>query len=272
MDLLINISQIAIITGDNPYKTKKDFLVEFWMKYNNKDYNECKEEVQFIKEDDNIIIDNISKKYKIDISSDIKKCMETKNTEELNLLKEKMTEKMKDLSKEEKKEITKSLNNVTNTNFGTRNENDITKIYENMTKSIIIKDDKYKVKKIIKNDIFSIRIGGKIDGINNNQTCIIEIKNRVNRLFYSLKDYEKVQIMCYIYIFNVKKGDLVEALKKKDETLINIINVEYDEEYMKYIIEKLYHFGLFFYNFMNNKLLRLDLLRNIKEKLDILFE
>jgi hypothetical protein len=270
MDLLINISQISIITGDNPYKTKKDFVIEFWEKHYKNDYNECKNEAKFIKLDDNMIIENISKKNKLDIGSDIKKCMQTKNTEDLNALKRKINDKCNDLSETEKKDITKSLNNITNTNFGTRNENDITKIYESMTNSTIIKDDKYRIKKIIKNDLFSIRIGGKIDGINKDNNCIVEIKNRVNRLFYSLKDYEKVQIMCYIHLFGERKGHLVEALKKKEFADINIIEVLYDESYINYITEKLYKFGLFFYKFMNDKSIRLELL-NSNNLEDIVF-
>ena len=260
MNLLINISQIAIITGDNPYKSKKDFLIEYWQKYDNKDYVECSREGNFVKLDDKMIVENISKKNKLNISQDISKCMETKNTEELNELKRKINTKMKDLPPEEKKDIQKSLNNITNTDFGTRNETDVTKIYESMTGSTIIKDDKYRTKTIIKNDIFSIRIGGKIDGINTINNCIIEVKNRVNKLFYSLRDYEKVQIMCYIHLFSVEKGHLVEAHKKKDKCDINIIEVLYDEKYMAYISEKLYDFGIYFNTFMNNKSMRLALL------------
>ena len=260
MDLLINISQIAIITGDNPYKTKKDFLIEYWEKYDKRDYDECKKETNYVKHDDNMVIQNISKKNKLDINIDIKKCMETKNTEDLNKLKKKINDKCNDLSESEKKDISKSLNNITNTNFGIRNEKDITKIYESMTNSTIIKDDKYRVKKIIKNDLFSIRIGGKIDGINKEDNTIIEVKNRVNRLFYTLKNYEKVQIMCYIYLFGEKKGHLVEALKKSESSYINIIEVLYDEDYINYIIEKLYNFGYYFYKFMNDKSIRLDML------------
>ena len=77
-----------------------------------------------------------------------------------------------------------------------------------------------------------------------------EIKNRVNKLFYSLREYEKVQIMCYMHIFNIKKSHLVEAFKKKFNAEINIIEVKYDESYMNNIICKIYNFCLFFKNFM----------------------
>ena len=58
MELIINISQIAIITGDNQYKTKRDFLIEFWQKYDKKDYEKFSKSLGFIKESDKEIIDD----------------------------------------------------------------------------------------------------------------------------------------------------------------------------------------------------------------------
>ena len=52
-------------------------------------------------------------------------------------------------------------------------------------------------------DIWSI--GGKVDGIafeEDNSKRILEIKNRVNRLFYNLRDYEKIQIYSYMFILD----------------------------------------------------------------------
>lgn len=75
-----------------------------------------------------------------------------------------------------------------------------------MTGNTIIKDNKYHKSMIYQTDIFSIFIGGKIDGFNNEDGSVIEIKNRVNKLFYNLRNYEKVQIMCYLHLFNSKKA------------------------------------------------------------------
>jgi len=262
MNLLINISQIAIITGDNPYKSKRDYLIEFWEKYDKKDYDICVNDIKYIKESDKQIIENISKKYKVDITNEMKSCMESKTTCELNTIKNNIINKITDISPKEKEELSKSLNNVTNTNFGTINETNITKIYENMKKTSIIKDDKFKRKRIIQRDKFNISIGGKIDGIDPENDTIIEVKNRIHKLFYTLKEYEKVQIMCYIHIFSSKKAHLIEALKKKDNTTINIIEVNYDETYMNNIIQKLELFGNFFYEFMKNKQMRIEILKN----------
>ena len=56
MDLLINISEIAIITGDNTFKTKREYLIDFWKKNLKDDFNKYKEITNFVKETDDDII------------------------------------------------------------------------------------------------------------------------------------------------------------------------------------------------------------------------
>lgn len=260
MNLLLNISEIAIITGDNPYKTKRDYLIDFWKKNNKEDFDKYKKITEFIKESDEDIIEKITIKNNIDISSELKNCVKSKNTNELHIMKKNILEKMENLTEIEKKEITKSISNVTNTKFGIKNENDVTKLYENLTGNIIIKDNKYHKIKILENDTYSVYIGGKIDGINNETKSIIEVKNRVNKLFYVLRNYEKVQIMCYMYLFNSKRGNLVEAHKKREGTIINVIEVDFDKEYMQEIIDKIIFFIKFFVNFLNNHQMKIDIL------------
>ena len=215
MEILINISEIAIITGDNPYKTKRDYLIDFWKKNFINDFNKYKEITSFIKETDDDIIKKISVNNNLDISAELSKCIKSKNTCELNTVKNTIIEKLGNLKEDEKKEITKSITNLTNTKFGIKNENDVTKIYENMSGNQIIKDNKYRKIKLFTYGGFDIFIGGKIDGITLDSSTIIEVKNRVHKLFYELRNYEKVQIMSYMYLFSGAKGHLVEAHKKK---------------------------------------------------------
>ena len=44
-----------------------------------------------------------------------------------------------------------------------------------------------------------------------------EIKNRVYKLFYKLRDYEKIQIYAYLYILGITKAKLVESIVRKEE-------------------------------------------------------
>lgn len=59
-------------------------------------------------------------------------------------------------------------------------------------------------------------VGGKIDAIDEDRTLLIEIKNRVNRLFYRVPFYEQVQVQTYLHLLNLDKGILVECLKNSE--------------------------------------------------------
>lgn len=300
-NIILNVSEIAIITGDNKFKTKRDYLIDVWKKNSKEDYEKYKKLTEFIKENDNDIINKISLKNNIDISSDLLKCTRSKNTADLNAVKKTIEEKVvkeitikktieaekeikaivdsgdvKDIEikkkeimqkmersiKEDKKELLESVKNVTNTKFGIKNETDVCKIYESLTGSKIIKDNKYKKLEICKIDDYTIYIGGKIDGFNEENRSLIEIKNRVNKLFYALRSYEKVQIMSYLYLFNCTKGHLVEAFKKKNETDINIIEVDFDKSYMDGILEKIECFCKYYIEFLQNHDAKISLLKN----------
>ena len=87
----------------------------------------------------------------------------------------------------------------------------------------------------------------------------------MNKLFKELRSYEKVQLMSYLYLFNAQKGFLVEALKKKDATDINIIECAFDNEYMQTILSDIKRFIDFYRSFMKNHKMKLELLQNEDE-------
>ena len=68
-------------------------------------------------------------------------------------------------------------------------------------------------------------IGGKIDGISADRSLVIEIKNRVNRLFRRPPSYEMVQIQTYLELLGVDRGVLVECLRARGAVDVNVIPV-----------------------------------------------
>jgi hypothetical protein len=56
-------------------------------------------------------------------------------------------------------------------------------------------------------------IGGKIDGISSDRKLLIEIKNRVNRLFKKPPSYEVVQVQTYLHLLEIEEGVLVECIR-----------------------------------------------------------
>ena len=98
MTLLLNISEIAIITGDNPYKTKREYLIDFWKKNDRLDYDNYINSIGFIKENDEDVIKRISSKNNIHLSTDILKCIKSKNTCELDKMKKDILKKVDNIS------------------------------------------------------------------------------------------------------------------------------------------------------------------------------
>ena len=117
------------------------------------------------------------------------------------------------------------------------------------------------------NDVWSI--GGKIDGILLPENKIIEIKNRVNNLFYKLRNYEKVQ--CYVYMFLLEsfETDLVEVLKKPNDNSINIINVPFDDQFWEkeimYNPKCLLTISMIFWKMINEKYVFLKTMNKINK-------
>lgn len=78
-------------------------------------------------------------------------------------------------------------------------------------------------------DGVTVFVGGKIDGITEDRSLVVEIKNRIRRLFYKVPFYEIVQLQCYLHLLNVDKGVIVECLNGSDESsAMNVVPVSRD--------------------------------------------
>ena len=94
-------------------------------------------------------------------------------------------------------------------------------------------------------------LGGRIDGITKDNT-IVEVKNRMYRLFYKVRDYENVQIHSYMYLLKTQKSHLVEFLNKSKNKKINVVEIDYNKNYWENkILPKIISFIYFFESFIN---------------------
>jgi hypothetical protein len=71
-------------------------------------------------------------------------------------------------------------------------------------------------------------VGGKIDAISEDRELLVEIKNRVNRLFYRVPFYEAVQVQAYLHLLDIERGVLVECLKTQKASGGNLCDDEID--------------------------------------------
>jgi hypothetical protein len=248
-------SEVAIITGHNKYekidKVTHRLLAEYFPEKYNKLVLKMKNEgVEIIPSDKTehlkkIIKDsNISGESKKLIEQTLKKTVDSKNSKEFlenqnNLVKkiqEEIVKKQgKPISKEVKKMVKETVKGSTNTNYGIKNENKGTVEYTRITGQPVYSYDRFVKMPLFSDENLglSVILGGRVDGVlmdsNGNINKVVEVKNRTARLFYTLRDYEKVQTMIYMKLFNQENLDLIEILRKKDDSLdSNIINIEFD--------------------------------------------
>jgi hypothetical protein len=105
------------------------------------------------------------------------------------------------------------------TNFGTRHESDILTHVRGMLRIDARTDDTFYKRRIgtvrVRGDDVPWFIGGKIDAIvvDEHQKRVVEIKNRINRLFYRVPAYENVQLQTYLALVGADEGLLVEAYR-----------------------------------------------------------
>lgn len=272
-NITICATDLTVITGHNPYKSIDEIILKFWKRYYKSDYLKFVESlnaknIKMKKEEtDYDIVTRISKENNVYLGNKLSQCFKSEDVSALNKNKESIIKSLESkLSGEKKEEFNKSLNSLTNTNFGIKYESKGGELYEEKTNNKIIKTSKY-----YKNELFQIPneydkidtwgIGGKIDGILLPENIIIEIKNRVKNLFYKLRGYEKVQCFVYMFLLESHSTDLVEVLKDKNDNSINIIRVDFDESFWEEeIMLRLEEFISDFYNFMEDPKRKLKLL------------
>jgi len=272
-NITICATDLTVITGHNPYKSIDEIILKFWKRYYKSDYLEFVESlnaknIKMKKEEtDYEVVTRISKENNVYLGNKLSQCFKSEDVSDLNKNKESIIKSIESkLSGDKKDEFNKSLNSLTNTNFGIKYESKGGELYEEKTNNKIIKTSKYYKTELFQipneyNTLDTWGIGGKIDGILLPENIIIEIKNRVKNLFYKLRDYEKVQCFVYMFLLESQATDLVEVLKDKNDNSLNIIRVDFDESFWEEeIMLRLEDFISDFYNFMEDPKRKLKLL------------
>ena len=269
-EICIYASDLAVITGHNTYQTLDELMYKLWERNFRSDYMECitsiqsegQEVVQETKQD---YIQRITKEYNIeDAEKMMEECLKAADVKELETKQQKILTSLKDIPKHERKLLKECIKSETNTNFGTRNENIGLNEYKNQTGENVKQLDRFFKKSLYKTKRHLWSLGGRIDGINETEDTIIEIKNRVKRLFYNLRDYEKIQVYAYMYILNVNDSRLVECYKEGKTCDINIIDIPYEISYWKTEIDtKIQRFIKQFERFLKSNELKKQLITKL---------
>lgn len=232
MKIILFVTDLAVILGYNKYQHISDVFLKLYQKSYPTKYKSLIDtmEKQGYKLEPVITNEETIKNNGLDIS----KCLNSANQTELNKEKKALLNaaKEKEISEKDKEALKEAINRVSNTNFGINNETPIIEIYCKDYNKKLIEPKGFVKKKIETNGKIEWHIGGKVDGITEDK-ILVEVKNRVSKLFKELRSYERVQIQAYMYIFDLSIANLVEGIRQKKGTTISVIEDKFSESIWK---------------------------------------
>jgi hypothetical protein len=261
-NICIYASELASLIGLNNFKSPSETLSRIWQKNFPLDYERI---FKSLGESANPLVDNktsfkkITKKYNKNLEIDLEKCIDSKDVDKMMEKRKELMEVCKDMDDKDRKKIEENIINLTNTGFGTKNESRSVHVYTQMTGVPVMNISNFYKRILMKSGDYNWYIGGKIDGICQDKT-IIEVKNRMHKLFYNLREYEKIQTFSYMYILESNKSQLVETFMKGQQPEVNIIDIEFEQIYWDYIYHRITQFVEYFNEFMKNETLKKKLL------------
>lgn len=146
-------------------------------------------------------------------------------------------------------ETNKCEENSTFLATGLKNENISLDLFEKINNTKIVARNSQFIKKNIlriesDSQLFIIKIGGRVDGMSISGDVIYETKCRMYRFFNEIKDYEKVQIEIYLWLFDKQKCVFIENFNGEQKSII----YEKDENFFKIIKDDLNNY---FQNLIN---------------------
>lgn len=242
---MIGASEVSAIVGQNAFKTSDEVLQSLWQKHNKFSFALNVGQTKKDKEKEAATKDTTSKVA-------IDKAIEMSKSAVLSSETTKIIAAAKDvvmaspsLTDEDKKLAIDHLQSNVHTSFGTKNE----EVTITDKKSDVVSEEKNELIRI--DDYFELRVHetfkheytivGRVDCIEKNSVTghikLVEVKNRVNKLFRTLRNYEEVQIQVYLQLLGLKEAKLVEQYNDEVFTIDNIAKWA-DEKFQVDIIDK----------------------------------
>jgi hypothetical protein len=239
--IYLNASDVSAAIGLNRWKSQKQVLE----KYRNPKNAKITEYEQI-----SSIIDKVA--VKLNDKELSEKYQQVKNDpEKLAALSEKVVEKLSEnviggenvnqrtemyqeiqelVGEEIYTKLETNLTSKVNTTIGTQDEEKIIENVETRNKVSVSQRNSRMYYTSFYYDNFTVKIGGKIDGFDEENNTLIEVKRRMNR-FLGMPDYEKVQCEIYMKMKGTNKCILTEMFDgesrdhyyESDEILVNKI-------------------------------------------------
>lgn len=212
--VILRASDIASIVGMNEYKPMTETLKEYWKRYSPDTFNGQTEREKV----EAVICSS-------DSVGDILKTALSNETTDVQTVVEETCKKINidtSLSDSQKLDVIKHVTSKINTNHGTKSESKTAQKITDVKKDTqLIQDSTFYTTDVMTIDRTDFVICGTIDRIqieSDGRRTLIEIKNRVKRLFNKVVNYEFIQIQTYLQLLGLEHARLVEQYKDEIDT------------------------------------------------------
>jgi len=213
--IVIAASDVSAIVGKNRYKSQTNVLDIMWQRY-------APETKTFFTSSEaalNIICSEKSGRALRTLNEAISLAATAGSSSVLQSVIEKATSDIKrneNLSVAEKQLTVEFLKSKTSTTFGTKAEKRTADIEQDMVSEMgiaVVEVDESFSMYLLETDYHIYYLVGRIDRLEfcpDGKVILVEIKNRVNRLFRRVPVYEYVQVQVYLKLLNLTEAKLIE--------------------------------------------------------------
>jgi hypothetical protein len=231
----INVSQVASFIGRNKFVPLDEAWSLMWRKVSERSYAAALQRCGF-KTDEQVFADVLQKEERVrrKVDETMSNTHTTSSGVQKSLKRALDPDDLPKLSERETRVVRSQLRKNLFTKYGQDNES-VTFEELRQTFGVVAKkaSDTYYKKSLGVIEEYECFLGGKIDGLADEGHTLVEIKNRVHRLFKCVKDYERVQVVCYLSLLPViSKALLVEVLRQNNTSPpeMNMIEIVRNEE------------------------------------------
>ena len=258
MYVCVYASQVAMCIGMNRYKKVSDAVMLMWQRISPVSFKDAMRRNNRLTEDDMI---NALVEARGDVRALVDKSMATTaatSTEAASCYHGASNELQQcSLDPEEKVLVDSVLRKNVYTTYGTRAEPEMLQYIRDVLCIPCHTDPTFYKIRMGEVDGVPWFVGGKIDALSDDSQLLIEIKNRVNRLFFRAPAYEAVQVQTYLELLDIGHGALVECLKGEHGVQTNVIPIARDKAFWRHeVVPKLSRFVSFLIRLLNDAALQ----------------
>ena len=244
--IVLKASEVAAIIGRNRYKPRNEVMDELWKKYKPETFKGKTK---------------TDRSYEaLNVSVDAQRALTTalsvkaKNSDEVQTIfkaAQDVVNSDSKLNESQKNEVIEHIRSRVYTTHGTRSEDKTSVKVETDEGVKLLKDNSFYNYEVCTIDDTQFVVTGKIDRIEerpDGSRVLVEIKNRTNRLFRQVVEYEMIQVQVYLQMLGLIRARLVEQYN----TQVMSHDIVRDEElWENVIVPGLKEFCFELYSLMN---------------------